>query len=314
MIIRGLAATAALLLLGGCNNEYPGGNESQTASGHLEILAVGLGTEEVQQALDLSVDGETYTLYESGLFERDAASPENGVDIASEPGDGHCVLFEREDDRRKKMASCVPATVNNTDATLSIGRGWTYQTKGEWRAMYNPEQLLNPREENGTIVGEHPDVLEGTFYDDGGAGEKYLYVLPGTTIGALSKSGLDEAVRKLIAQTPGVVSIKRVYSYDTDTFLNTEYRVELSLSLRPPRMMARLAQSLHHAVIGADGIEQRIHYTPSGNYDMEATGTYRVATTVLPYSEYASFYALRCAPESAMGESHFPTTNVGSPE
>lgn len=306
---RAVGAALCGALLAGCNKSYPVEETDGTAEGRLQVLAVGLGGA-VTGSIKMEVDGEQYEIFESGLFERNAADPVTGVRIADEPSDGHCALFEKYDQRDEKMVSCLPATLKIVDTEVQIGRGWTYVTHGDWKLLYSPEQMQSPAEVNGTIRGILSEVLAGTFYGDS-AGEKFLYVLPGAAIGALSKLGLDTKIKATLAAMGDVMSIRRVYTYEAETFYNSEYTVELYSAVRPARLIGRAAQAVHGAVLGAEGIDQKIEYAPSSFVDLEPTARYRIATTVWPYGESDSFYAVRVAPESAMGDTHFPTTNLG---
>jgi len=303
------SAVLSASMLVGCNKDFqePMSNQEQVAAAHLAVVVTGLQ----DTPITMFSDGEKYVINESGRFERDAYDAVHGVMIAEEPEDAYCTLLEQWGDRSEKMASCVPKTIDVTETNAYIGNGWTYAINGNARVMYSPESVSFTPDENGSLIPRFAPILPGTFFDDGGTGNTFIYTLPGAAIGDLSKYALDQAMLDVLQQSEEILHITRVYTYESDVVFNSEYFVQLRRPMRSAEVVAELSQHLHNAVLThAGNAEASVGYVPAAIATATASDQFRIATTVYPYSELNCFYAIKAAPDGIMGESHFPTTSL----
>lgn len=334
-LMRYVALPVALALLAGCNKSYPEETVEADASTeirtkkHIEILVNQTGMYDIyfndgkvaKTPAGLMIDGEPFDIWSTGLFEHDAYAPVYGVEIYEEPEFGTCSLFEKWTDRNSKMVTCVPngqptheVKPWNQDATVDIGRGWSWSIRNDMRVMYSAENTFdlnatkNKDTQHNFVHASFPEILAGTFFDSAsGDGNYYKYILPGSAISDNSKLQMDTAMLGLIGSSGEVLSIKRVYTHETDFYYETEYTVEIAHYMSAAEAIAELAQLVHGAVMEAEGTPGHpLVYVPATVEGMMKTTKFRVGTIVGPFGSN-SVYGVQVAPESVMGESHFPT-------
>lgn len=307
-----ISLTASAILLGGCfgnyQDEYIDNNATAAMYQSLTLELAGM----LDSFIEIESDGQTYKLYEDGLFETNRDTYQYETTIVTQPIDANCFLFDRNGHFYEKASFCTDKAFPIVNTIIPLDSGWSYGISGSTTAMYSQEQAtvtdVNATKElvlTGTAVGQ--------FFGDGAELNTMQYVGVGDFIGGdPDRNTLQQVVYETFINSGIVLSMSETYQHDIGYLTTIEYTADLSKNLKSAELITELAKGLRSKLVEQGGYasHEDIVYSPTPTKVSLSTSSYRIAISVWPSTTNA-LYMFSAAPESMMADgAHFPTPDL----